>query len=289
MVKQLWYHENQSELGEALVAVVGAFKIRDGVQPVAQDIRKQLAIQTQLQHAGSWDGYLRLLVRSAEDLGILVMRSGIVGANTRRKLSIEEFRGFAVSDPLAPLVFINGGDPLVAQIFTFAHEIAHLWVGESAISNVDPTQAPASQRNEVERFCDSVAAEVLVPASEFMERWQGTNELQFQNLARHFRVSIIVVIRRAYELGRINSTQFVKFVAQEKQRQADRAAIPEEESSGGNFYNTLPVRNSAKLTNAVLESLQQGRTSPLEAARLLGIRAATLTTLLEGRRSRLEG
>ena len=198
---------------------------------------------------------------------------------------MNEFRGFAVSDDLAPLVFINGRDPLVAQFFTFAHEIAHVWIGASGISNADPANVPASQRKTIERFCDSVAAEALVPAAEFLRVWEGSTDRQLQNLGRHFRVSGMVIIRGAFELDRITRPQFYRLVAAEKQRQEERA-LARPESGGGNFYNTLPSRNSAKLIDAVLESLQRGRVAHLEAAHLLGVRPRRVSTLLGERTGR---
>src|SRR5207302_1318952 len=132
------------------------------------------------------DGYLRELVGKVEEVGVLVLRSGVVENNTHRKLDVTEFRGFAINDDIAPLVFINGSDARSAQIFTLLHELAHLWIGESAISeSVYRSPMPA---NASERLCNQIAAEVLVPAKELRMIWDNSahTSAAIDDVARRF-------------------------------------------------------------------------------------------------------
>lgn len=159
--RQEWYRDFAISMGEEPVEFVGsATKASDVVETAAAmrglvhfDLDKRADIPT-------WADALRTLRRQIEDAGVLVMISGIVGSNTRRPLQVSEFRGFSLSDPIAPLIFVNGTDTKVAQIFTIAHELGHILLGESGVSNpqMDRTVDLAN-----ERWCNAFAAEFLVP------------------------------------------------------------------------------------------------------------------------------
>ena len=145
--KQQWYREYLESQGEEPIEFVGSRSVNDDPDDVAEDIRSRLGVNDAMrQDAATWEQFLTNFVRAAEAAGILVLRSGIVEANTQRPLDVEEFRGFAISDEFAPLVFINGKDAKAAQIFTLAHEIAHLWLGGKRY--LEPGLSGGLQRTE---------------------------------------------------------------------------------------------------------------------------------------------
>ena len=126
--------------------------------------------------------------------------NGIVGNNTHRKLDPEKFRGFVLVDDYAPLVFVNGADSKAAQMFTLAHELAHLWFGSSAAFDLRELQ-PAD--DETERACNRIAAELLAPEHELRDAWTAALQSpnRYQVLARQFKVSELVAARRLLDLG----------------------------------------------------------------------------------------
>ena len=210
-------------------------------------------------------GYLR---DQAEDSGVLVMVSGVVGSNTRRKLGPAEFRGLALADPLAPLVFVNGADTKAAQIFTLAHELAHIWLGESALSDAD---LGVQATDEVERWCNRVAAEVLVPLealqSDFDDRADLTDELD--RLARRFKSSTLVVLRRVHEAG------FLAWGAYRRAYRTEFGRVMElvgAGGGGGDFYNTQPARVSKRFARSVIVSTLEGQTPYSDAFQMLGLK-----------------
>jgi Zn-dependent peptidase ImmA (M78 family) len=200
------------------------------------------------------------LIEEADDHGVLVIVSGIVGSNTHRKLDPQEFRGFALSDELAPVIFINGSDSKAAQIFTLAHELVHIWLGESA---VDDPEMSATPSNPTERWCNEVAAEFLLPTAALQGISLDRDELtvELDRLARRFKVSTLVVLRRLFDAGYLTLPQYLAAYADERER---ILVIMEERSAsgggGGNFYNTQPVRVSKRFARALIESTLEGQT-----------------------------
>ncbi|QIL73500.1 ImmA/IrrE family metallo-endopeptidase [Diaphorobacter sp. HDW4B] len=260
--RQEWFLEYLKDYEHEALPFVGRFSIEADPRVVAADIRSTLDID--LEHGQrTWEVYARELIDAAERVGILVMRSGIVGNNTHRKLDVGEFRGFAISDPLAPVIFINSADAPAARLFTFVHELAHIWVGTSGISNSTPGNG-----KHAEVFCNAVAGEFLVPRDMFLKLWKAhTGEIPVlvANLSRQFHVSGLVIMRRALDLGLINRDTYSDYYL------TTLANFRQKESNGGNFYRTAGAKNSLRFAQAVVTEALSGRLLLRDAGRLLGV------------------
>jgi Zn-dependent peptidase ImmA (M78 family) len=265
--RQEWYRDFARYEGEDPVPFVGAAHLNDDVEATAATIRRELGFDVEeRRQMPTWTDALRRFIEQADRLGVLVMVSGVVGSNNRRKLDPHEFRGFALADRLAPLVFINGADTKAAQMFTLAHELAHIWLGLSAVSDAQASQVP---EHEVERWCNRVAAELLDPLAVVRAEYEPRKPLgeEINRLARRFKVSTLVVLRRIHDVGGLTQDQFWRAYREELQR---LRAMPA--GSGGDFYLTLSARAGKRFARALVVSTLEGRSSFTEAFRLLGFK-----------------
>jgi Zn-dependent peptidase ImmA (M78 family)/transcriptional regulator with XRE-family HTH domain len=277
--KRDWFKEFIEEHNDAKLGYVGRFDVSSDAAVVARDIKAViLGAQTARAPVRNWEEYLTHLMRAAESVGIWVMRNGVVGSNTHRPLSVEQFRGFAISDPYVPLIFINGRDAKAAQIFTFAHELAHVWLGESGISNVLMGESDFGVHKKLEKKCNAIAAEFLVPVEELQQEWNSGASFHqnVEDLCRYFRVSRVVVARRAFDVGLCTEAEYRAFYAIETRRWTQER---DEGGSGGDFYNTLPVRNGSRFTRSVVNQAMNGRLLIRQAAALLNTQPSALMKL----------
>ena len=267
--RQEWYRSYAQTNREEAVRFVGSLTLGTDIEEAGAVIRRTLAFEIE-DRGPTWSEALVRLVAKAEDQGVLVMVSGVVGSNTHRKLDPQEFRGFALADPLAPLIFVNGADSKAAQIFTVAHELAHLWIGESALSDARLDVMPT---NTVERWCNHVAAEVLVPRRALRDNFDPAGDLteELTRLARLFKASTLVVLRRLHDAEYLSFDAFrAAYVAE-----LDRVMALIEGSAGeggGNFYYTQPARMSKRFTRSIVASALEGQTLYRDAFQMLGFK-----------------
>jgi Zn-dependent peptidase ImmA (M78 family) len=274
--RQAWMRDYLIEQGQEALAFVGSGKQSRNVVSLAARIRESLGLNADWAeiHA-TWEDALRTLRNSAERIGVVVTTSGVVGLNNHRRLDPEEFRGFVLCDSHAPLVFVNGADSKSAQMFTLAHELAHLWLGRDGLFNLIRTMP---HKDEAERFCNRVAAEFLVPGHKLSERWDEAKatDRPFHTIARWHKVSPVVAARRALDLGLIKKSQFFVFYEQDQEDWRRRKAADKKKRKGGpNFYDVQDVRLGRRFAYAVVRAAREGRLLYRDAYQLTDLQGET--------------
>lgn len=265
--RQEWYREFARATREEPVRVLSSLTTADSVVGAARTMREALNFQKG-QRGTTWSDAFRRLADQSEELGVLVMVSGIVGSNTHRKLDPQEFRGFALVDDYAPVVFVNGSDTKAAQIFTLAHELAHVWIGQSALTDSEARFIPDQG---VEKWCNQVAAEMLVPLQAVADDYRsGRLTEELDRLAREFKVSTLVILRRVRDAGYLDWDEYGSAYQDELDRVL--AHLEDRGVGGGNFYNTQPVRMSKRFSRAIIASTLEGQTLYRDAFQMLGFK-----------------
>lgn len=266
--RQNWLTNYLQESGYSDLDFVGKFNDNSDYKLIANDIRNILKLQVNWasKHT-TWEQALEYLTLQIEEIGIIINFNGVVGNNTRRKISVDECRGFVLVNKKAPFLFINSADAKAAQMFTLIHELAHIWVGESAGFD-NKLMLPADDPTEI--LCDKVAAEFLVPEVFFLEKWKNSQNIKY--LSRVFKVSPIVIARRALDLGLLSKPSFFDFYSNYIFEFKNKK---ENQSSGGNFYATAKKRISLRFVSYVNNAVKENNLLYRDAYKLTSLKGNT--------------
>ena len=277
--KQAWISDVYAEDNEEKLSFYGRFTINDSPELVAQNILKTLNI---IPANYKTENPIKEWIDAAEINGIFVSRTSFI--HSRLKLDSDELQGFAIADPYAPFVFVNSDDWNAPQLFTLVHELAHIWISETGISNdIDPEIKNKDKLYPVEIFCNEVAANALMPKRNIL----GLSSSIYQNAQNVFKaaktlgVSSFAFLVRALNLNQISVQQYQKlkkeaeieyqaFLKREAEKKAAMKLRQKEKPGGPNPYLLRLNKNSRLFTQVVLDALRNGYVQPTQASFLLG-------------------
>ncbi len=264
MQRQSWYQEYMADQFISSPSIIGRFNVQTPYQEIVQDMRQVLGLGLYPKR-GYWEDYYRDLVKRIEDAGVMVMREGYLN-HWARPFKVSEFRGFAIADEQAPLIFVNHADWPSARLFTLIHELCHIWLGVSGISDGDP-----SNKRKEEILCNQVAAELLVPGDEFEQMWISDVEVWTENIAElraHFHVSSWVIARRALTLGKIDLEAYRGYIQEQEDAYRNRV----KKSGAPSPYKIRKAQLSTRFAQAVVREALNGKLLLRDAGRLLNIK-----------------
>ena len=268
--RQAWYQTYCKQQHLEPLEIVGKYSIKDNPKTVAKKLGAFFAFHNNFSN---WQQAFSERAALIERQGILVMSSGVALSNTHRPLSLEEFRGFALSDEYASIIFVNAKDSIAARNFTLMHELAHIAIAEDGVSNVNSYN---KNNHAVERWCDKVVAEILVPNEVFEQKYQhNLNRLDenLQYFAKQFKVSTLVILGRIYDLGHLDQQRFWQLFKAEKEKVIKILQEQNSQSSGGSYYNTKPASVSKLFLKTITASTLEGTTLYREAMQLLNVKS----------------
>jgi len=257
---------------------VNSVRVEEEPERIAEKIRCVLGLtETWASEYPNWNTALQHLRQKIETAGIILFVNGVVGNHTGRKLEVSEFRGFVLVDEYAPLVFVNGADGKAAQMFTLAHELSHIFLGQSAVFDLKGLQ-PAD--DVFEKKCNQVAAEFLIPEAQLRSFWHSiTDEPNiFQTVAKQFKVSEIVAAYRMLNLGIIERSAFDDFYSNYIRIERQNAQTTHQ---GGDFFATQNVRISRNFGMAVVCAAREGSLLYRDAYNLTGLKGDTFEKYAE--------
>lgn len=288
--RQEWMRDYLIEIGAERLKFVGSSRVDDDPVDVANNIRMTLGLTPGWTATRKWETAQKLLQSRIEDARIFLSVSNMVQHNRYRQLDPKEFRGFVLVDDYAPFVFVNSADIRGAQMFTLAHELAHVWVGESA--SFDLHRLAPNPNIRLELACNKIAAEFLVSTKELLQHWdQFTKDPDgpYKAMSRHFKVSSIVAARRALDTRRISQKKFDEFYdryarnALQKKKQELKAR---QDASWGPLPSTIaPPRISKRFMQTIVTAVRERKILYREAYSLTGLKSETFDEI----KNKIEG
>lgn len=269
--KQNWLSETLKEDGDPVLPFIGKYNLSDNPKVVAQDIIDTLEISRDFSKQTS---PIRYWIGKIESKGIFVSRTSFI--HSRLLLDKNELQGFAIADPYAPFVFVNSQDWDAPQLFTLIHELAHLWIAATGISN--NVELDSVNNNPIEKFCNEVAANVLMP-EELMRSFDREIYVDSKSVYKYAKllgVSTFAFLVRSLNLSLVSITNYNKL---KKEAQSDfedflkkeeEKKIKSKQSDGGpNPYLLKVNKNSRLFTQFVLDAFRGGNIEPTQASTLL--------------------
>lgn len=268
----------------APLAFIGSRAMSEGVDVVARAIKQELDFDlASFREKQSPQDAFSLLRECVERAHIFVLLIGNLGSH-HSALEPDIFRGFALADPIAPFVVVNDQDAKAAWSFTLLHEVAHLWLGQTGVSGGQPIGG-------LERFCNEVASEILLPAKDLAKfelgDWQGFDSLvaAISQFARPLNLSYSLVAFRLFRAGLIDQEDWERCRNHfrelfRRQRASAREQSREQNASGPSYYVVRRHRLGKALITFVRQQMEGGELSPTKAAKILGVKARSVAPLV---------
>ena len=268
--RQDWVSEYLRENDAGKNPAVGLYTKENNAKKIKSGILDFLGLEDTWQSKlKNPEQAIKKMISLLEANNVFVTFSSVVNFDTHRPIPVKLCRGFCLIDDFAPFIFVNSSDSKNAQLFTLAHELAHIFISFSAGFGDFGAEEITNDR---EKLCDKVAAEFLVPEYLLLEKSKSSTD---EELCAFFKVSNIVILRRKLDCGLISRDIFFK-------EYNKLSAYKRSGGSGGDFYKSARNRIGEKFIRCLSNAIIERKITPLEAYRLAGVNGNVFTKLAHG-------
>lgn len=281
--KQDWARNYLLSEGYDELDFVGSINLRSNLKNAARDIRSKLELPS-FSNFRDNDDYLKGIKDNLERNHIFVSITG--SNNPRMSIDLEDAQGFAIVDKTAPFIFVNTKNTTNAKVFTLIHEVAHLFLNESGISE-DPIRfrTPSCREDEIENFCNMVASEVLMPEDIFHREFgliqNSTLKEKVKALSKHFLVSELAICVRLWKLNLIpyETYQGLYSTIQTEIDVFLRSLHKKQKASkGGNYYAMMRSKNGNLLSQLAFYAYKENKVLGTDLYNILKVKLDKLNT-----------
>lgn len=290
MVKSLLEDEEETKP----LRFVDSVKITDSIESVATKIAKALFQNTDIDartgrpafsRGGSAEDLFKRLRIAVEKTGVFVLLMGDLGSH-HSEINENVFRGFAISDKTAPFIVINSHDAKAAYSFTLIHELVHIWLGLSGVSG---SLYAESSSNRVEKFCNDVAGEFLLPVVDLRGYKAPANKNELSDtlakISSQWCVSEAMVAYRFNQERLISDRAYKEVIAELSarwQRLKQKKKQDNKDAEGApSYYVVKQYKLGNALVDVVRRTLRDKALTHTKAAKVLGISAGSVETLVK--------
>ena len=253
---------------------IGKYSIKNDYQQVVDDMRNYLDIPVNYQKNVGKNA-LKYFRDKMNKIGIFIFFNGSVKSNTHRSLSLDEFRGFVLSDKKAPIIFVNSKDSEAGRLFTLVHELVHLFLDQEEIFSLVDTGSYKFDRTEA--FVNKVAAEILLPA----EQIRKLNNYDVEFLAHKFPVSKFVIVRKLYNMKILTKREYDEKVSQLEEEFAKTPS--DRKSVKGNYKNNIRFHFDPTFVHYIENAIKQNKITYTDAFNIAGVGYKSFKILTGGR------
>ncbi|MBL0128422.1 MAG: ImmA/IrrE family metallo-endopeptidase [Flavobacteriales bacterium] len=261
--------ESQIDLLRAMDMAVPKFNMRGSLNEDAAERGKAIREVLELHHLRA-EGItakqaLEHTIEAVTGLGVLVFQL---------TLTQDGLRGFSILDEEIPVIVMKrGSETVTARLFTLFHELGHVMLGDGGMCDLHETNSQT-----VEKWCNTFAAEALLPSSEVRQHEVVRKHLadalgmewskqELALIAKDYHVSLEVVLRRLLT-ERLTSK---KFYEENHEKWKDKAFGRAKKGQTRDTVASKIQERGRPFVRLIFSAIDRERIGPLQASQLLDV------------------